>query len=366
MTNDLLNQLNITKHQIKVFICSLLAIFLMMSLHYMGVPSPFKAKITHPSVQNKAEAASEEAMKKIRPKLQKQKNDFKLKKESRLFFPEANAEEMPANYDAASGYIVADLESGKILAEKNADQHMPIASITKIMTAIIALDLASPSEQITITDNAAAYPPSKINVVPGEKMTLEELLNASLLASANDATEAIHDGVNANYTADVFVRAMNEKAELLGLKNTHFTNPQGFDFQDNGSSPADLAILTSYALKNYPLIAQIVQKDVQYLPANEYHHENTLYNWNGLIGVYPDTVGMKIGNTNAAGYTTTVVSNRGGKKLFVALLGAPGVLERDLWSAQLLDEAYKKAFNFDPINITEEQLRAKYASWILN
>lgn len=337
----------------------------MMSLHYMGVPSPFKAKITHPAVQNKAEAATEEAMKKVRPQLQKQKNDFKLKKESRLFLPEANAEELPATYDTASGYIVADLESGKILAGKNADQHMPVASITKIMTAIIALDLASPSEQITITDNAAAYPPSKINVVPGEKMTLEELLNASLLASANDATESILEGVNAKYKADIFVRAMNEKAVLLGMKNTHFTNPQGFDFQDNGSSPADLAILTSYALKNYPLIAQIVQKDYQYLPANEYHHENNLYNWNGLIGVYPDTIGMKIGNTNAAGFTTTVVSNRGGKKLFAALLGAPGIRERDMWTAQLLDEAYKQAFNFDPINITEEQLQEKYDSWII-
>lgn len=364
MYNDILKQINITKHQIKVFVWAMAAMFIMMTLHYLDIPSPFKAVKTH-AVQNNAEAATKETMKKIRPKLQDKKDNFKLKRESSLFPPQVQAEELPTDYDQATGYIIVDLDTGKILAEKNADQHIPIASITKIMTAIVALDLASPSDQITITDNAAAYPPSKINVIPGEKMTLEELLNAALLASANDAAEAIHDGVNAKYNADIFVTAMNEKATMIGLKNTHFTNPQGLDIGDNGSSPADLALLTSYALNHYPLIAQIVQKDYQYVPATENHHDNNLYNWNGLIDVYPNTIGMKIGNTNAAGYTTTVVSNRGGKRIFVALLGAPGIIERDLWAAELLDKGYKDTLNLDPVNVTEDQLRAKYATWIL-
>jgi serine-type D-Ala-D-Ala carboxypeptidase (penicillin-binding protein 5/6) len=155
---------------------------------------------------------------------------------------------------------------------------------------------------------------------------------------------------------------MNEKARFLGLKNSSFTNPQGFDNKNHYSSVEDVAILTRYALTHYPLIAQVAQKDSEELLATPTHKYHWLNNWNGLVGVYPGAEGLKIGNTGDAGHTTTVVAEREGKKLIAVLLGAPGVLERDYWTSQILDAGFDK-YGIKPANITEEQLRAKYKTF---
>lgn len=156
---------------------------------------------------------------------------------------------------------------------------------------------------------------------------------------------------------------MNEKATFLGLTNTHFTNPQGFDAKDNYSSAEDLAILSHYALTNYPLIAQIAQKEYVYIAKNSFHKQFDLYNWNGLLGVYPQIKGLKIGNTERAGKTIIAVSNREGKQIIVVLLGAPGILERDLWTSELFDAGYTKLTHLPKVNIKEENLQAKYNTW---
>src|SRR5690606_3687251 len=93
------------------------------------------------------------------------------------------------------------------------------------------------------------------------------------------------------------------------------------------------------------------------------HKQFDLYNWNGLLGVYPGASGVKIGNTGDAQKTTIVTAERNGKKLLVVVLGAPGVLERDMWAAELLDLGFEKQYGMAPINVTEEQLRAKYKTW---
>src|SRR5258706_13802462 len=154
-------------------------------------------------------------------------------------------------------------------------------------------------------------------------MTLAELLHAMLMTSANDAAQVIQDGINTKYHENVFTRAMNEKALFLGLKDSRFDNPQGFDSINNFSSAHDLALLAHYALTNYPLIGKIVQKDYTQLPANQYHKLFDLYNWNGLLDVYPNVYGVKIGNTGRAGTTMVVGSQRAGKDIVVILLGAP-------------------------------------------
>jgi len=156
---------------------------------------------------------------------------------------------------------------------------------------------------------------------------------------------------------------MNEKATFLNLHDTHFTNPQGFDDNDNYSSAEDLARLTNYALTNYPLFSTIVKKDYAFLPADFHHKQFDLYNWNGLLDVYPNSEGVKIGNTPDAGYTTVVVANRDGKHILAVVLGAPDVLHRDLWAAELLDHGYTETLSLAPINVTEEQLKEKYATW---
>lgn len=343
--------ISFSQSQIKVFIATMIATFIMVALQLSGIKP---LRIVAP-VPEKTDTFFDV----ITPKLERVENTYSLHEEIDLL-PKANA---AAEYDDASAYAVIDLESGKVLAEKNLTKRLSIASITKVMTAIVALDLAEPSERFTVSKQAAAKIPTKIVVKPGEQLTLEELLEASLMASANDATEVIKEGIDAKYGEEIFLRAMNEKALLLDLEGTSFANAQGFDDSANYSTVEDLAILSHYALKHYPLISEIAGKDQSVLPEDSYHGEFEFYNWNGLIGVYPNVTGLKIGNTEAAGKTTVVVSEREGKSMLAIVLGAPGIVERDLWAAALLDEGYQTSMGFTPVNVTEEELRAKYRSW---
>src|SRR5581483_8743965 len=245
-----------------------------------------------------------------------------------------------ADFNNASSFIVTNFDNGQVVTGKNIDTKLPIASITKVMTAVVALDLADPDETFTVSSYATRIQPTKIGVVRGEKMTVSELIHAMLLTSANDAAQVIKEGIDAKYGTGTFVKAMNQKAQFLGLSNSRFSNPQGFDSPNNYSSVSDLAILSHYALTNYSLIDQVARKDYAFLPANKNHKQFDLYNWNGLLGVYPGVYGLKIGNTDAAGTTTIVVSQRGDKKMVAVILGAPGVLERDMWASQLLDVGF--------------------------
>jgi D-alanyl-D-alanine carboxypeptidase len=313
-------------------------------------------KIIRPLIE---EANTQNIRQEVINRLDKVKNDFKVKSNTGLV-PKAHG---ASDIDGASAYVAVDFDSGSVIAEKNLDKKTSIASITKIMTAVVALDLADSNEVFTVTAKASKIIPTKIGVVPGQKMSVSELLHAALLTSANDAVQVIADGIDKKYGDGTFVASMNDKAKILGLKNTRFTNPQGFDDPEHYSSVSDIAVLIHYALTNYPLISDIVKKDYHFLPADSNHKQFDLYNWNGLIGVYPETIGMKIGNTGRAGYTTSVVSERGGKKMIAVVLGAPGIKERDMWAAELLDLSYFESEKLLPINVTEEQLIAKYDTW---
>ncbi len=295
----------------------------------------------------------------IKPRLEQKVNSFRLHKNASLI-PQAVA---ASDYENANAYAVVDLDTGEIITEKDSDIPYSIASITKVMTAVVALDLASPDDSFAVSQKAADIEPTKIGVVAGETMTLDELLHASLLTSANDATEVIKEGIDEKYGEEVFIDAMNSKAAFIGMDQTRFANTQGFDDQNHYSTAHDLALLAHYAMNNYPLIREIVAKDYEFLPENKQHKQFDLYNWNGLLDVYPKTYGIKIGNTGDAGVTTMVASERGGKNIAVILLGAPGVLERDLWAAQLLDVGYEQTIGLDPIVVTDEELRAKYSTW---
>lgn len=350
----------------KVFFISLVGQVIISSLLYLGVKVPKFLDfliLTKPLTETSAELNSQplpqpSILEQIKPKLKDKTNDFKLQT-SQNFVTNVEASD---DYNQASSYIVIDDATGKILAQKNSDQREPIASLTKIMTAVVGLDLSSPDETFTISPEAGQVPPTTIGVVPGQKMTLQELLDGALMTSANDAAEGIRDGINQKYNDNIFTSAMNEKAQILGLSDTHFANPEGFDDPGNFSTASDVAILAHYALENYPTINQIVNQDYLFLPATSAHKQFDLYNWNGLLDVYPGIKGVKIGNTDKAGYTTVVVSEREGKKVLVVLLGAPGVMERDLWAGELLDLGFSK-LGVAPVNITPAELQAKYSTW---
>jgi serine-type D-Ala-D-Ala carboxypeptidase (penicillin-binding protein 5/6) len=292
------------------------------------------------------------------PKLELKDNHFQIKSKQSLI-PQALAGQ---DFDQATAYGVIDFQTGEVLLQKNLDQKLPIASITKVMSAVVTLDLLDPSEKLTVNYHDTQVEPTKLALKIGEKYTVEELLNAALMSSANDSIEMLKEAVDSKYGTGIFVRSMNAKAEFLGLKNTHFVNPQGLDDGHPYSSVEDQAILANYALNNYPLIKQIVSQDHGELVQSTSHHEEYLNNWNGLLGVYPGVYGIKIGNTDDAKNTTEVVSERGGQKLLVVVLGAGGVLKRDTYAAELLDLGFKQR-GLEAVNVTESELRAKYATW---
>lgn len=330
----------------KVFILSMLAVFLMVTIPHLNLNLP---QIISPLPQKR------DSLELILPKLSQKLSNFHLSQSRSTTFPSAV-------FSQVSAYLVMDFETGEVLAEKSSLNKLPIASLTKIMTSVVALDLAKPTEVFTVPGKAVNIEPTRIGVVEGQKMSLKELLTASILTSANDAVEVIKARIDQKYGEGTFVKAMNLKAQILGLDSTHFDNPQGFDGEGNYSSAQDLAKLSQYALSQYPTISDIAKLDYQLLPPDQNHKIFDLYNWNGLLGVYPGIFGLKIGNSGEAGKTTIAVSKRDNKKVLVVLLGAPGVLERDLWASKLLDLGFEH-FSLPPVNLTAQDLKSKYSTW---
>ena len=342
----------------KIFGISLMAGFMMVILPALGINKYIPNLNTTAAQIANPVPAQKDPMENITPKLEQIANTYKLKENGIVLTANAGEE-----YDTANAYAVINFETGKVIESKNLSEKESIASLTKIMTAVVALDLARPADLLSISERAEKMIPTKIGVVAGQKMTLEELLNAAILTSANDAVQVIKEGIDTQYNHQIFIRAMNAKAKFLGLAQTNFENPQGFDDDAHYSSVEDLAILSHYALSNYPMLANIAKKEYMFLPEDQNHKQFDLYNWNGLLGVYPGAEGIKIGSTGEAGKTTIVLSEREGRKVLVVLLGAPGILERDLWAAQLLDLGFEKEFGLEPVNVTEEQLKEKYSTW---
>lgn len=343
----------IIKSGFRAFWIAFLFATIFVVLEQVGVSFKNPLQTTSVSLES-----SKDIFQEIKNRLNKKTNTFKLHKKTSLVGTSLAAGE----YEKAKAYVVVDFDSGEVLAEKAMSRKLPIASLTKLMTALVALDLALPSETFAAPTYIQEIIPTHIAIKPGERMTLWELLHASLLTSANDATEVIRFSIDQKYDNRIFIKAMNKKASLIGLKTTNFSNPQGFDNSLNYSTVEDFAILSHYALTHYPLIREIVEKDFWHLPKTSGHEEHDLHNWNGLIKVYPGVSGIKIGNTGWAGNTTSVVAEREGKKVLVVLLGAPGVLERDLWASQLLDLGFE-ILGLPRVNITEQELLEKYQTW---
>ncbi len=203
---------------------------------------------------------------------------------------------------SAKAYIALEPGSNYPLIEKNADMHVPIASTTKIMTSLVAMDSYDLDRVITIPREAAGIEGSEVQLLTNETMTVKNLLYALLIQSANDGamTLALADG-----DKDAFIAKMNAKAELLGLTNTHYRDPAGLN--DEGySSARDLAILTQYALKN-ELFRTIVQTAKYTVWSSDNRYKHDLTNSNRLVvpqeALYlPTAIGVKTGTTDAAGH----------------------------------------------------------------
>jgi serine-type D-Ala-D-Ala carboxypeptidase (penicillin-binding protein 5/6) len=196
---------------------------------------------------------------------------------------------------AAALYMV-ELKSGRVLLEKNSTRRFPPASLTKIMTALVALD-AAPLQEVVKIDRRAVVHPSSYKFRPGEEFFLRDLVTAMLVASANDACEAIAWHVGGD--ADRFVAMMNNRARALGLENTHFANACGFDASGHYSTATDLAKLTEHAL-GVPAISMMVRTVTRDIATVDGTRQVSLHTTNELL-LDPDVTGVKTGYTVKAG-----------------------------------------------------------------
>jgi serine-type D-Ala-D-Ala carboxypeptidase (penicillin-binding protein 5/6) len=222
----------------------------------------------------------------------------------------------------AASAVLADLDTGQVLFDLNRNERRPIASVTKIMTALLVVERTNLTDVVTVTEAAASGQVSGVSglgLVAGERIRVDELLYALLLQSANDAAEALAEHVSGS--VDAFVEDMNARAEELGMTRTMFTSPNGLD--DTGySSAADLVRLTraAYRSPGFPSVVATRFHTVESLDAKP----RIVQNRNVLLWLYPGAIGVKTGYTSPAGFCLVGAAQRGDERLVAVVLGAPG------------------------------------------
>lgn len=222
----------------------------------------------------------------------------------------------------AGSAVLVDLDTGQVLFDLNRNERRPIASLTKIMTALLVVERAGLTDVVTVSEEAASGQVSGISGLglgPGERIRVNELLYALLLQSANDAALALAEHVSGS--VDAFVDAMNARAEQLGMTRTTFASPNGLD--DTGySSAGDLVRLTRAAFRSRGFASVVATRfhTVESLDAKP----RVVQNRNVLLWLYPGAIGVKTGFTSPAGFCVVAGAQRGNQRLLAVVLGEPG------------------------------------------
>lgn len=227
----------------------------------------------------------------------------------------------------AAAYMVQDARTGDVLASYRAHTHLPIASITKLMTVLVALQHLKPDDVVTVTSGAAQVGESRIPLHTGERISVHDLLEGALIQSANNAADALAAAA-ANGDVTTFVGWMNERARQLGLRDTHFVRPDGLDTPGHVSSARDVALLARVAMRS-PVVRDIVRKRSDVIEDGRV----PVRTWNDLLGFFPGLVGVKTGHTDNAGWCEVAAVQRPGYMLYAVVLGVPSRAQRndDLW-----------------------------------
>lgn len=210
---------------------------------------------------------------------------------------------------SAAAAVLMDADSGRLLYDKNGEKRMLIASTTKLMTALVALEQGGLQQEITVTGGHMAEG-SSMYLRPGEKLTLETLLYGLLLSSGNDAALAVTECMGGTVP---FVARMNEKAAELGMENTHFANPNGLDDEAHYSTAEDMAKLAAAAMDD-PVLRRVASTRTARIGGR------TLTNHNKLLSRVEGCVGLKTGYTRAAGRTLVSCAERDGVRLVAVTL----------------------------------------------
>lgn len=242
---------------------------------------------------------------------------------SPVFFEEADFSSLSQSSPpsvSAKAYVLIDADSGCVISSRAPDERMKMASTTKIMTALVALENADVNRVVSIPKEAVGVEGSSIYLFEGEALTLEALLYAMLLESANDAAAAI--AITVGGSIEGFADMMNEKAEELGLENTHFTNPHGLDGDEHYTTARDLALIAAEAMRNESF-CEIVSTQKKTIPLNNTEGVRLLINHNKLLRSYEGAIGIKTGFTKKSGRCLVSAAERDGVRLICVTLSAP-------------------------------------------
>lgn len=243
-------------------------------------------------------------------------------------------------YNARS-YILMEASTGEVLLEKNADEALPPASVTKIMTVLLVMDALSEGkitidEMVSVSEYAASMGGSQVYLEPGEEMSVGEMLKCVVVSSANDAAVALAEKVAGSEEA--FVRMMNERAAGLGTKNTVFFNTNGLDDDVDGHvmSARDIAIISRELITKYPAVLELSSIWMDTVRDGAFGLTNT----NRLIRFYRGATGLKTGSTSKAKFCISATAERDGMSLIAVVMAADTRDERNEIAKKLLDYGF--------------------------
>ena len=250
--------------------------------------------------------------------------------------------------------LIYDRASGRIIYEKNGNKQTPMASTTKILTAIVTLENADLKETVTIESKAAGIGGSRLGLKKNDKITVNDLLYGLMLRSGNDAAVAL--AIHVGGSIEGFADMMNKKAEELGLTNSHFVVPHGLDNEGHYTTAYELAKIADYAL-NIPKFKEIVSSKSATIYINGY--PKAINNPNNLLGSVSGVYGVKTGFTNGAGRCLVSSCKRGELDIITVVIGANTNNQRTADTKELIEYAFN---NFSLINI-EEIIQDKFEQW---
>jgi D-alanyl-D-alanine carboxypeptidase (penicillin-binding protein 5/6) len=228
----------------------------------------------------------------------------------------------------ASAYIIEDARTGEVLGSSHAHAHLPIASLTKMMTVLLALERHKLTDVVTVDRRASIVGESTINLRAGEQLTVRDLIKGALIQSANDAAAALALSMAPDFSS--FARLMNAKAAALGLHDTHFVRPDGLDVADHYSSAADMTKLARILMRTR-FVRDTVDEQTATIAGGR-----TLYTWDDLLSIFPRTIGVKTGHTAQAGWCQVAAARGPGVTIYATLLGGPTRAVRNIDLESLL------------------------------
>lgn len=250
--------------------------------------------------------------------------------------------------------LIYDRASGRILYEKNGNKQTPMASTTKIMTAIVVLENAKLTDTVTITAKAAGIGGSRLGLKKNDKITVNDLLYGLMLRSGNDAAVAL--AIHVGGSVEGFAEMMNKKAEELNLTSSHFVVPHGLDNEGHYTTAYELAKMADYALK-IDKFKEIVGTKVATIHINDYAKK--INNTNNLLGSVSGVYGVKTGFTNGAGRCLVTACKRDDLDIITVIIGADTNNIRSKDTIKLIQYAYTE---FETVDI-KEMIEEKFTNW---